>query len=242
MNLSKIATFRVPEEERKRMVKSGELSEFALIAPFRNPLVYLKLLPETSITGVPVLDKPETSDGGRNHHHLVYVQASNHYFKDAIQVIRARPDLYLHSIRQAAYIYFHSASDFDLINGNRVHVQILDLWWSRIFYGQWRGDETSIDRNSSVSPSHVGWWIVASFVIAVTGSIVFLWKNRGRLADPQTLLVLFMIYNILFVTLIGNTMDIGENNRFRFTVDPFILLLLVFLVAKNDPGFKDTDR
>jgi hypothetical protein len=41
-----------------------------------------------------------------------------------------------------------------------------------------------------------------------------------------------MAYNILFVTLIGVTMEIGENNRFRFTIDPFLLLLFVFEIRK----------
>jgi len=216
MNISKIVTSRVPEEELKQMVKSHELSEFALIAPFRNPLVYLKLLPGTPLTGIPVLDEPETSLNGRNHHHLVYVEASNYYLRDAMRVIHMEPGLYLRSIGQAVYIYFHSVSDFDLTNGNRDRVHTLDLWWNRVFYGQWRSDETSIDRNSSAATVHVGWWIVVGFVIVTVGSANFLWENRRWLNEPQNMLVLFMVYNILFVTLIGNTMDIGENNRFRF--------------------------
>jgi len=44
------------------------------------------------------------------------------------------------------------------------------------------------------------------------------------------MLVFFMAYNIFFVTLVGNLMDIGENNRFRFTVDPFLLILFIFLL------------
>jgi hypothetical protein len=38
------------------------------------------------------------------------------------------------------------------------------------------------------------------------------------------------VYNIFFVTLIGNTMDIGENNRFRYTIDPFVLVLGIFIL------------
>ncbi len=227
MNLSKIATFRTPEEERKQFVKSGTLSDFALIPPFRNPLVYLKLLPDTQVTGIPILDEIYTSLGTRNFHHLVYAEASHNYLMDALRVIYLMPDYYLRSIGQALYIYSHSPSDFDPVVGNRNTLGSFDLWWNRIFYGQWKSDETSIERNSSMSMEYVGWWIVASFLATTTCSIVSLWKNRRHLAEPENMLVLFMVYNILFVTVVGNLMDIGENNRFRFTVDPFILILFV---------------
>jgi len=230
MNVSKIATFRMPEDERMQMVKSGELSKFALLPPFRNPSVYLKLLPDTPLTGIPVLDEPETSLHGPNHHHLVYVEASKYYLHDAIRVIRVKPTYYLQSVEQAIYIYFHASSDFDLTTGNRDPISAFDLWWNRLFYGQWKNDETSIERNSNMSMEHVGWWIVVSFITATAGSIILLWKNRRDLAEPENLLVLFMTYNIFFVTLVGNLMDIGENNRFRFTVDPFILILFIFFL------------
>jgi hypothetical protein len=230
MNISKIATFRIPEKERLQMVDSGELSKFALLPPFRNPLVYLKLLPNPPLTGIPILDEPETSSGGRNFHHLVYVEASKYYLRDAIHVILTRPIDYLRSVNQAVYIYFHSSSDFDLIAGNRDILGAFDLWWNRLFYGQWKSDETSIDRNSSISVEHVGWWIVVGFLIVAVGSIIFIWKNCRHLTEPENMLVLFMAYNIFFVTVVGNLMDIGENNRFRFTIDPFILILLVFFL------------
>ncbi len=83
---------------------------------------------------------------------------------------------------------------------------------------------------ATISVDHVGWWIVISFFVAIVGSINLFWGSHGNLAKPETLLVVFMAYNILFVTIIGNLMDIGENNRFRFTVDPFVLVLFIFFV------------
>jgi hypothetical protein len=77
---------------------------------------------------------------------------------------------------------------------------------------------------------HVGWWIVVGFLVVAIGSILFIWRNRKHLAEPENMLVLFMVCNIFFVTAVGDLMDIGENNRFRFTVDPFILILLVFFL------------
>jgi hypothetical protein len=242
MNLSKIITFRTPEKERKLLVRSGQLSEFALIPPFRNPTVYLELLADTPATGIPILDEAQTTVGSRNHHHLVYVKASEHYLRDALYLALLWPRYYARSLLQAVYIYFHSGSDFDLTTANRDQILTLDTWWNRLFYGQWQSNETSIDRNIHISAVHVGWWIVVSFLSTIIGSARFLWRQRGQPVTPRTLLVVFMMFNILFLSIAGNTLDIGENNRFRFVIDPFLMVLFTFVLhhtffeATQDPA------
>jgi hypothetical protein len=228
-----MTTFRLPEEGRRHMIESGALSQFAEYPPFRNPEVYLKLLPETPITGIPVLDIPEFPGGVRNHHHRVYLDAAKYYLRDALQVLRMRPALYLRSVVQSLYIFFHSASDFDLTGEIRLHIRTLDIWWNRFFYGQWLNDESSHERLSEMSPLHVGWWIVASFMIAVPGTSRYLWKNPGVLPQPGGLVLLFMLSTVLYVTMVGVSMDIGENNRFRYVIDAFLLLLTIHVLYRS---------
>ncbi len=237
LNLSKISTFRTSEEQREKLVKAGRLSEFALLPPFRHPDVYLELLPDTRHSGILLLDETETSLGTRNFHHLVYAQASDYYLNDAIYIITHYPFLYLRSIEQAIYIYFHSASDFEPLFENREHVRSLDVAWNRLFYGQWQSDESSIDRNVGMSVEYVGWWIVAAFVAVTVAGLRYVWNRRPDFDDPHVLVVSFMLFNVLFVSLIGNLMDIGENNRFRFVIDPFVVILLVFLLQNGIQEF-----
>lgn len=229
MNLANITTFRISEKERKALQRSGELSELATIFTFRNPVVYLKLFPDTPLTGIPVLDEPEPNQ--INHHHLVYVEASRYYLKDALKIIRLHPYTYLQSIGQATYIYFHSTSDFDFLYGNRQKIGGFDLWWNRLFYGQWGvGEKMEIRMTLNKSIQNVGWLVVAAFLVSLVSGVCYLYNNARQLSKPRTVLVLFMLYNILFVTVIGNMMEIGENNRFRFVIDPFILVLFVFFM------------
>jgi len=225
MNLANLTTFRLPEKERRQMIISGELSKFAAYPPFRNPEVYLRLLPDTPFTGIPVLDITDFLDGTLNYHHRVYIDASKYYLHDAIYVIRVKPLLYLRSVMQSLYIFFHSSSDFELISEIRLPIQAFDVGWSRLFYGQWMNDESPGGRMVEMSPIHVGWWIVAAFIIGVLGNIVHLWKNPDIIRKPEGLLISFIILNVLYVTVVGNFMDIGENNRFRYVIDSFILLL-----------------
>jgi hypothetical protein len=232
MNLAHMTLSRLPEKERQQMIESGELSEFAAYPPFRNPVVYLKLLPDTPVTGIPVLDIPEFPDGIRNHHHRVYRDASNYYLRDALHVIRVRPVLYLRSVAQSAYIFFHSASDFELIGKIRQPIQTFDVVWNRFFYGQWLRDESPRDRMAEMSPLHVGWWIIGSFIIGVLGNLTYLWKNPAVLRSPVGFLILFMLLNVLYVAVVGNSMDLGENNRFRYVIDSFIVLLAIHVVYR----------
>jgi hypothetical protein len=76
-------------------------------------------------------------------------------------------------------------------------------------------------------PLHVGWFIVASFIIGIIGNTIYLLINPSVVRKPEGLLISFMMLNIFYVTVVGNFMDIGENNRFRYVVDAFILLLAI---------------
>jgi hypothetical protein len=232
MNLSHMTTFRLPENEHQKMINNGELSEFAAYPPFRNPKVYLRLLPNTPATGIPVLDITEFSNGIVNYHHQVYINASKYYLLDALYVLRARPDVYLRSVAQSLYIFFHSSSDFKLISEIRLPINTFDVLWNRVFYGQWLNDESSSERTARMSLRHVGWGIVALFIISVWGSASYLWKNPDVLRKPEGFLILFMLFNIVFVTIVGNSMDLGENNRFRYVIDSFILLLAIRVIYR----------
>lgn len=232
MNFSHPTTLRLPEQERTHMIQAGELSPFAQYPSFSSPRLYLKLLPDTPLTGIPLLDETKKSTGRSNFHHLVYVKAGSYYQQDALRVIRTRPALYLRSIVQSFYVFFHSASDYDFLDYNRQRIRAFEMGWNRLFFGQWQMNETLEQRTTNISLRHTGWLVLLAFLIAILGSIRHLWRQRKALGDAKTLLILFMGFNLLYVALAGNLFDLGENNRFRFVVDAYILLLF-FLVFTN---------
>ncbi|MCA9443189.1 MAG: hypothetical protein KC964_20485, partial [Candidatus Omnitrophica bacterium] len=49
-------------------------------------------------------------------------------------------------------------------------------------------------------------------------------RGRERLAK-NALVIAFIIFNIVYLMLIGNIFEYGENNRFRFMSDPLVLIL-----------------
>jgi hypothetical protein len=58
------------------------------------------------------------------------------------------------------------------------------------------------------------------------------------LADPTFLTVLYLLLNVLYVALVGNALEVGENNRFRFMIDPLALALLAWSVSRFARQFR----
>ena len=228
LNLFKTVTIRIPGEVREEWIKEGIISELALIPPYRSPEVYLKFFPDTPVTGIPLLDDYEISTGYRNQHHLSYVYAGEQYLKDSVCIVFHAPGYYLKTIPYSLYIYLHSASDYEPIYGIRAPIDGWDTLWNRLFYGQWQKDEPLAERARTFLPDHLALWLTIGFLIAITVTPIALWRRRDSLHNPINALILFMFWNLLFVSAAGILLDIGENNRTRFVADPFILLLSVY--------------
>jgi len=79
-------------------------------------------------------------------------------------------------------------------------------------YGRWR--------DSGLYP---GLWL--ELPLAVGFALVRLIRGP-RLPLPQSELLLCVTRNILFLAVVGNTIEVGENNRFRFTTDALSVTLL----------------
>jgi hypothetical protein len=232
LNVFKTVTLRIPGEARKGWVEEGLVSELALVPPYRSPDVYLEYFPDTPKTGIPVLDETSMSGGYRNQHHLSYVYAGERYLKDSVRMILLAPRYYLGIIPYSVYIYLHSASDYKPIYHIREPIYDWDTIWNRIFYGQLQKDETLVERASTFSPDHLGWVLALSFVFVILAAPHYLWHQRDRLYTLKYGLTLFMFWNILFVSAAGILLDLGENNRTRFSLDPFLLLLTVYYLRK----------
>jgi hypothetical protein len=50
--------------------------------------------------------------------------------------------------------------------------------------------------------------------------------RRGALTRPQRLLLLYMCGTVFYVAVVGNSLEVGENTRFRFMTDTFLVVTL----------------
>jgi len=224
MNLSHVTFLSplTPQSVREELVSQGKLAHYPVTDAYRAIEDYEGLLPVPPKRGVPVLDENIKSTKAVNFNHPYYLALSDGMMKDAISFMQARPDLYLDSVKQGLSIYFHSSSDYLLLKDRPT--QTLESWWDRIFYGQISRYNENFSNRWKEDPRYVGWLLVVTYLAAtIYGVNVAI--SRQRLDSALVIVVAFMTFTIIYFTLMANFLDLGENNRFRFALDPFVLLL-----------------
>ena len=240
MSLCKMVTVGVPVEERARLVAEGRLSPYALRQPYKGIDEYRDLLPASDSTGVPILDREIRSTGNMNLNHSAYVGISRHYFNDALLLIRDHPGLYIRGIVHALFIYFRPASEYLSFFPNRPSVQWPDRIVNRFLLGQTRYERPGFEANED--PIDYSWQIGRTgIVIAVLYGAVLLWAAAMlwkclRLpseASSRCILLIYILSTLMYVSVVGNLLEIGENCRFRFMVDPLFLLLLALALTRS---------
>ena len=229
MNLSHV-TFLSPlttQSVRDELVKQGELTSYPITEPFRAIADYKGLIPTPSPRGIPVLDENIKSTEAINFNHTFYIPLSELMLKDAIHFIRIHPDLYINSVRQGFAIYFHASSDYLLLK--KKLTRHLASWWDKIFYGQLSDYHGDFNNRWKSNPLYVGWFLVVAYIAATLngGKIVIAHNPSDRVFVA---VIAFMTFTILYFTFMANFFDLGENNRFRFTIDPFVFLLVGRLI------------
>lgn len=234
-SISKMTTFRLSEDVRRDLVAEGVISEFSLIEPFSTVDAYAGVVSPPEETGIPVLDQKIKSVPHRkpnvNFNNLIFVEISDRYRKDAFAVMRNRPRVYLRSVAIAWGLYFLPASDYRAFTANAERIRPLDTFYNRFLYGQtmaWspRGEISDYRGGHFLRRlSDIGFLLIAGFVVFIAVGWRFIRRSAtDHRASAIRLTFLFIYLSVIYVTLVGNCVEIGENNRFRLIIDPFILV------------------
>jgi hypothetical protein len=219
MNLAKVTIVDIPFHERQQMVAKGILSHSALISPFSPVERYGTELSQVSgFDNVPALRQPLKSTGQINYNHLAYIGIADSYLRNSRAAIRHRPLYFRLGIQRAWTIYFHSSSDYHVFGPNHRRVEEVRRFYDRFLYGLHSG-------------THTCYILLAGLpMLFFYGCWKVLRPGTGKeaLTSAQRVTLAYICFNILYVALVGNTFDVGENNRFRFSTDPLSVILLGF--------------
>lgn len=234
MSFSKMITFRLSEDERIALVEKGEISELSLLPPFKAIWFYNQYLtiPKFEKTGIPILDMEFYPNVGNNWNNLSFISISRQYMEDALYILKLYPQKYLGSVFRSFCIYFFPTSDWFHINSsidNIGKIGPVEFFYNMFVYGQLFGynhpehDDNYFNRNRNI-----GLFLAAGFLIAViTGTSLVFRELRGKKPDlPLLVTILFFLITICYVTIVSNCLEIGENERFRFNIDPLLLVLI----------------
>jgi hypothetical protein len=161
--------------------------------------------------------------------------------RDAIWVIRHRPAAYALGVWRATKHYLEPATE-DL---PFLQKQAIEPWC--LLYKTCLNPTAlqvlSVDRRddlvgltlaqpSAEAPSTILMIALPACVVFALVTVVRAWMTRG-LNDPRDVTLLFIVIAILYATPLGTMVTFGENNRYRFLLDPLYVVLFGFLLSRN---------
>ncbi|MGN8157705.1 hypothetical protein ACS8YF_03405 [Salinisphaera sp. SWV1] len=226
MSLAKLTTLELNHSERERLVASGRMTPLALDdKAFDIPQAYEDTVVKRPHTGIAVLDHRLKTTGHVNFNYLPYARISSMARHDALVAIRTHPGVYLHSIGVAWLMFWRPASDYPFLKANREAIQP----WAWL-YGKVIGGQPVYPDNPrfELKPATIGVFIAIVYIAAVLFGLGVLlrcaWRRRVSNLDAT---LIFIWLNVMYVSVIGNMFEIDENQRFRFAINPLIILLAI---------------
>ncbi len=235
MNMDTITAHQLTGSEARGLISRGVISPVALLDIGTPVELYRPYIQTPARTGIPVLDECVTSTGATNFNCLAFRQIQQIYARDALALLRNYPVVYLRSFEAAWFTYFLPTGDFPSFDLNRPRIRAIDRFWNVVFFGQFEdaGDRKNIrrlaDRGAAISLLfHTGVFLMVGLPALWIWGVVYLVRGvrRGVLDRAPVVLLGFLLFNIAYVTAIANLLSSFENNRYRFPIDAFYVVLL----------------
>lgn len=236
MSLARLAIEPLPLAERKELVDSGRIGAVSLVKPFSPVDAYPTGLLVGARDDHPALTERLKSTSAVNFNHGAYPAIARAYLRDARTLIRERPDVYGTSVFEAWSQFAMEPSLVLFLQTNRDRMGLYAGLWSAGFYGFMLEPlpvDRPITRRDLVYGMHAWGWV---FLLLALGAVVIAllrglreWAgDGGDRALGATLL--FVAGTVVYVSVVGNSLELGENNRFRFMIEPFLFALIGWLL------------
>ena len=226
---------QIQEQERKELVREGKLSPIEMLSMY--PLVHM---PESARTGIPALDdeiKRDRPGAEPNLNNLAYIQISRLEARDAVWVIVHRPDAYARGVWRSIKYYFEPASE-DLFYLRREHIEQWCALYEEFLHFPGLPELSSDHREGfpyfpprGAAPSTVLLLVLPALAMFAVVSTWGAWVARG-FSGAGDVTILFITLNVLYLTVSGTLVVFGENNRYRYLLDPFYLVLSGVFLAR----------
>jgi hypothetical protein len=222
MNASNVVFNAISREEADALEAQRIISPLHRVGPFRpidryRPYTALieSAMPGSMPTGVAVLDLERKASGQANFNHLWYSAISRIFLRDAWQVGRRSPRRVALVFGRALALFCRPTSDYGGIGRTVATLPTLERWYRRVLYP---GDSIVV--------------VVSVLLLTAAVSLRSLMASAttgGAILPPAA--AAFVVVTVLWVVVVGNLAEFGENNRFRFTIDPLLVAVTTASVA-----------
>ena len=252
--LSNIGTLTVSREELAPLVERGTVSPLALVSRYEDTAVLFSV-PNNSPAGVPVLDEPRKSDGTFNYNYRPLIDINRQYGRDSFAVIRHYPASYVIGVLIANRLFFSPSSMNEYFSPeNRVAAEPFERVLNPLLYGV-------AGQPAFVAQPHFGFDRPPSLEVNTSVLQIALWVLvlafgwlRVRQAfferapeDRTACVVLgYLLFVMLYVYALGTLVELGENYRYRFVAEPFLVVAAAVMVTdavrKLKAGWRGRNR
>jgi len=174
------------------------------------------------------------SSGKPNYNHSGYVSLSKALWKDALSLIAYNPKLFAYYTFVSYSLMLWHASDSVtalFMKNMQILERLEDVY--RFLYGGFLGVE-------SKRSTHYLWWVrtfmISALFLFFYGSTLYTAVRKGNSTSyPIVTVCLFCCLIHTYTLFISSFIEFGENNRFRFPVDPPFLVLMAgnIVIWKN---------
>jgi hypothetical protein len=229
MNLMSEVEFAWPQSERRAIVERGEVGPIFSVPAFSRVADYSGVMTLPPTTGIAVLDRETITSGAPNYNHAVYAMVAPLYARDALHVLASNPARYLHAVAAAASLFFRPASDYEYFKGFRRRLPTWDALYRVGVYGQLTATGPGVPGSEgfplAISVPSIGW-----FILLATPLLLWLGIRRLRAAarsgdGAAAGTLAFIVGTIVYVVLVATMLNIGENQRYRFMIEPLLFVL-----------------
>jgi hypothetical protein len=199
-------------------------TDLGAIGPFKPASEYRNFSPtENRWPHVVALACETKQKGYVNFNHYRYLEISEQFKADAIGVVRQHPELYLSGVGNAFVSYFNPSTHAPFVDKNFREMR----WYAKAMtldFTSWRRyDRSEISATSGLP---------AFLLYGVTLALILI-RWRSWFNDPPTrLLVSFSLFMVTYGMLVGNLLEYGENNRFRFETHTCLMLLFALVIDR----------
>ena len=208
MSLAKMTSAKLDRSEREEMIRGGDLSRFAAVAPFSRLEQYEDAAgTRFDDVGVPAVSRRVKPGGHSNFNHLAFVEISAASQHDALTALSTHPGIYLRSVHAAVNRFFSSTVSYPPFLNT-----ITTLGpWSRLYQATFGSSLVSTIT------------FIAALIVAVGGT-----RHGFAHGDPGLAAsALWVVLNLGWTLVFGSLVELGENHRFRFYVSPLIWMTLL---------------
>lgn len=231
MSICKVVTSEVSDEEWARLRETPSWSPLLELEEFEPPGLYAPFLPPATPRGHPAVDAMEKENGTPNMNHSLIADASRAQGQAALRAAPHLAPAILRSLHKSLVIYLKPANEYlylSALNGPRFWREERAL--SLLLYGKF-GEHTYLKEAGAYTAerrvhqwAHIGWWIPVMLAAAVA------WSARrsrallpgGEPASAAAPVAAFILLTVLWISAIGVVLEIGENNRFRWQIEPLV--------------------